>query len=302
MPFKLPLLEGLAIAVVALVCVAFQLRLPSQLPSESEYAEVEKVLAAEAQPDDALLLYPWWAERARTLAPEQLQVVGYQGSDDDDLETHPRVWVLAQPDLPRASMSDFMRAFGDRRTRIGEERSFGHLKLSLYQNGRTRPMRFSATDALANAQVYVEGPDGSRTPCRFDGRAHRCSNGGYVAVEWHEVHFQPRRCLRLFPPGGPGKMVADFSNVPQAESLSLYAGYIWDRGYFPDRTATDIVAEVNGTGVASINIPAGREGLQRAVAGAVPAGSNLRVWTRAANADLRETCVELYTFGSGAGS
>jgi hypothetical protein len=298
MPFKLPLLEGLAIAAVAVVCAAFQLRLPTQLPNDSEYAEVEKVLAAEAQPGDALLLYPWWAERARTIAPAHVQVVGYQVSDGDDLETHPRVWVLAQPQLPRASMGDFMRAFGDKRTRIGEERSFGHLKLSLYQNGRYRPVRFSATEALRSAQVYLEAPDGSRSACQFDGHAHRCANGGYAAVEWHEVHFQPRQCLRLFPPGGQGKMVAEFGNVPQADSLSLYAGYIWDRGYFPDRTATDIVAEVNGTGVASINIPPGREGLQRAVAGAVPAGSSLRVWTRAPNADLRETCVELYTFGA----
>src|SRR5262245_21658312 len=108
MPFKLSLLEGLLLTAVALLCVAFQIRMPSRLPDESEYREVEKVLAAEAQPNDVLLLHPWWTERARVFAPDALQVVGYQDSDRDDLEQHPRIWVLAQPDLPRASMDDFM--------------------------------------------------------------------------------------------------------------------------------------------------------------------------------------------------
>src|SRR3982751_1360850 len=102
MPFKLPFFEGLAIAAVAIVCAAFQLRLPTQLPNDGEYAEVEKVLAAEGQTGDVLLLYPWWAEKGRLVAPAHMQVVGYQVSDGDDLELHPRVWVLAQPDLPRA--------------------------------------------------------------------------------------------------------------------------------------------------------------------------------------------------------
>jgi hypothetical protein len=297
-PFKLPLLEGVAIAAVAIVCAAFQLRLPTQLPSDTEYLEVQKILTAEAQPGDALLLYPWYAEKARIFAPDAMQVVGYQTSDSDDLELHPRIWVLAQPDLPRTSLPDFMKAFGDRRTQIGTPRDLGHLKLSLYQNGRSKPVRFSATDALANAQVYVEGPDGARTPCHFDGRVQRCPGNSYVAVEWHEIHFQPRRCLRLFPPGGANKIVAEFPQAPGAESMSLYAGYIWDRGYFPDRGPTDVAADVNGAPVALINLPAGREGLQRAISGPVAAGSTVRVWTRAQNPDLRETCVELYGFGA----
>jgi hypothetical protein len=298
MPFKLPFIEGLILAAVAIVCLVFQLRLPTQLPTESDFKEVEKVLSAEAQPGDVVLLYPWWTERARLFAPESLPLVGYQDSDRDDLEQHPRIWVLAQPDLPRASMSDFMRLFGDKRTAVGAERSFGHLKLTLYQNGRYHPTRFSATDALANATVYIEGADGSRQPCRFDGRAHRCGGNSYVAVEWNEIHFQPRRCLRLFPPGGPNKLVAEFPQVPGSDGLSLYAGYIWDRGYFPDRTASDVGADVNGVGVASINLPAGREGLQRALGGSIAPGSTVRLWSRAQNPDLREICVELYGWGS----
>src|SRR5882757_9704555 len=110
---RLPLLEGLALGAVALLCIAFQVRLPSRLPDERDYLEVQKVLEAEAQPGDALLLYPWWTERARLFAPERMTVVGYQGSDADDLEQHARVWVLAQPDLPRASLSDFLQGFSE---------------------------------------------------------------------------------------------------------------------------------------------------------------------------------------------
>ncbi len=294
--------EGALIFVVALVCLAFQVRLPTELPAEDDYAQVQKVLEAEAQPGDVLLLYPWWAERARLFAPDRLPVVGYQGSDADTLEVHPRIWVLAQPDLPRSSWSTFWSAFGAGRTIIGTERSFGHLKLSLYSNGRYKPVVFSSVEALPSAQVYLERPDGSRTPCPFDGRAHRCPGGSYVAAEWHEVHFQPRRCLHLYPPGGDTKLVAEFANVPALNESSLYAGLTWDREYFHDEraTTTDVVLETNGVGVAHIELVPAHTGLQRATAPGAPAGSTLRVWSRSANAENRDTCVEVFGYGAGA--
>ncbi|MBK7858184.1 MAG: hypothetical protein IPJ65_06080 [Archangiaceae bacterium] len=288
--------------LVALLCLGFQLKVPAVLPSEADYAQVQAVLEAEAQAGDALLVFPWWAERARLFAPERLTVVGYQGSDADSLELHPRVWVLAQPDLPKASWSSFWSVFGAGRTAIGSERVFGRLHLSLYQNGRFHPTRFSLADALSTAQVYVEGPDGSRLPCSFDGRAHRCGGGNYVAVELHEVRFQPRRCVRLYPPGGQGRLVVEWSNVPAADQVALLGGFIWDRGYFhEDRIfETHLQLEVNGVKAAAIDYPKGRFGLQRAEGPAVPPGSTLRVWSQAQSAELRELCVEVYGFGAGA--
>jgi hypothetical protein len=292
-------LEGAAILLVAVLCLAFQLRLPALLPAEDDYKAVQAVLEAEAQPGDAVLLFPWWTERARLFSPDRVTVVGYQGSDSDPLELHHRVWVLSQPDLPKASWPSFWSAFGDRRTAVGAERAFGRLKLQLYQNGRARPVRFSFTEALAQAQVYVEGPDGQRLPCQWDGRAHRCGGGNYVAVEWHEIRFQPRRCLRLFPPGGPAKLVVELQNVAGAEALQLMGGFIWDRGRFHEDRLTEahLKADVNGTQLAAIDFPIGRVGLQRAEGGAVPAGATVRISTQSQNAELRDLCVEAYGIG-----
>ncbi|MBL8949587.1 MAG: hypothetical protein JNK82_02345 [Myxococcaceae bacterium] len=298
---RLPV-EGGIIVAVAVLCLAFQARLPSLLPAEADYLEVQRVLEAEAVAGDALLVYPWWAERVRLFAPERVTVVGYQGSDADSLELHPRVWVLSQPDLPKASWATFWSAFGPQRTAVGQERTFGRLHLQLYQNGRARPVRFSLTDAIATAQVYLETPDGQRTPCGWDGRAQRCPGGNYVAAEWHEVRFQPRRCLRMFPPGGPTKLVVELPSVPGADTLELMGGFIWDRGYFSDPKYTDthLTAQVNGTQVAALDYPRGRFGLHRVETGAVPAGASLRVATQTQNPEQRELCVEAYGFGGAA--
>lgn len=297
---RAPLIEGGFIVLVALLCLGFQLRLPTLLPSEADYAEVQKVLEAEAQPGDALLLFPWWAERARLFAPERVRVVGYQGSDGDSLELHPRVWVLAQPKLPKSDWGAFWSVFSPGRTAIGSTRSFGPLELSLYQNGRAKPVRFSFVDQLGQASVYLEGGDGSRQQCNWDGRAHRCPNGGYVAAEWHEVRFQPRRCLRLFPPGGPTKLVVELNGVPAADQLALQGGFGWDKGYYRDEQLTPVLlaADVNGTRAVSLDFPKGKYGLFRAEAPGVPAGASVRIWSQSQNPEHREMCVEAWGFGS----
>jgi hypothetical protein len=289
------------VLAVAVLCIAFQLRLPALLPSEADYEQVKAVLEAEAQPGDAVLLFPWWAERARLFAPERVTVVGYQGSDSDALEHHPRIWVLSQPDLPKSNEGAFEAAFSDRRTAIGGERTFGRLHLRLFQNGRYRAPTFSAVDLLPQASVYLEGPDGSRQPCAWDGRSHRCPTG-YVAVEWHEVHFQPRRCLRLNPPGGATRLVVELSNVPGADSFELLGGYEWDRGFFHDETHGDafVRAEVNGMNATTIELPRGLEGLlRRDSSAAVPAGATVRIMSQAQNPHDRDICVEAYGHAGG---
>ncbi len=150
------------------------------------------------------------------LSPAGAAGVGYLGSDQDDLGAHPRVWVLGQPELPRADVSGFQAAFLPRRTRVGAPRRAGNLKLTLYENGRHRPRHFVASEAYAKARVYLESPDGTRRDCPFDGRVHRCPGPPhlYVAPEWHEIYYQPRHCLWMHPPGGQQRLVAEFDGVP----------------------------------------------------------------------------------------
>lgn len=297
-----PVVEGGALVLVGALCLYFQLSLPGKLPSEADYRSMQQVLERDAQPGDALLLAPWWAERARVFAPASVTVVGYQGSDSDDLKQHPRVWVLSQPELPRAAFSDFSKAFLPNRSPLGEARQFGPLQLQLFHNGRAKPVQFSSMQALSQATVALEQPNGQRQACQWSGRSFRCPNGHEVAVEWHEVRFQPRRCLRFDAPGGQTKLIAEFVDAPQTDELQLTAGFIWDRGWFHDDaiTATDFGVEVDGQPVTSLTIPAGLEGLQRATAKGTRAGATIKLWMRSASPRLREACVELYGYGANA--
>ncbi len=58
---------------------------------------------------------------------------------------------------------------------------------------------------------------------------------------------------------------------------------------------------MNGQRVASLTLPVGKEGLQKAQAKAVRDGAVVRVTSQSANPELRDLCVELYGFGAPAG-
>lgn len=299
---RLRLLEPAALALVGVLALAFQARLPGKLPTEADYQAVAETLKREAKPGDVLLLFPWWAERARLFAPASLPVVGYLGSDADPLTAHPRIWLLSQPELPGNETSAFERAFLPDRSRVGAPRDFGHLRLALYRNGRHRPQLFSAADAIAQARVYVEDAGGARQPCAFDGQVHRCPGDLHVAAEWHEIHFQPRRCLWLAPPGGNRRLVVEFPQVPVGARLALEGGMVWDRGYFtgPQLSVTRVGVEEASTGraLAQFELPPGIEGVQRAEVPTAASGPiAVRLWSQADRAELRELCVDLFTWG-----
>jgi hypothetical protein len=290
------LAEGALLAAVAVGCLAFQLWLPTTHVAEADYAAVAQVLEREAQPGDALLLAPWWTERARHFVPARVPVVGYQGSDADDLEASPRVWVLAEPDLPRAGLDRFQAAFGPGRTEVGQERRFGPLSLRLFANGRHRPIAFSSED-LPSAQVYLEQPDGARVPCPWDGRAARCPTNQTVALEWHEVRFRPLHCLRLDAPGGPARLVVEFPRGPAASGVKVLAGYPGELATRTDATDSTVGLEVDGV-VTPLPVPRGVERLHQVERGPIPAGATVRVWVQSDNPFLRQLCVVVEGFAA----
>ncbi len=289
--------EGALVLVVAVACLAFQLWVPTTHVDEGDYRQVAAVLSAEAQPGDVVLLSPWWTERARLYVPEAVPVVGYLGSEADELTHHPRIWVLAEPDLPRSGQSAFMRAFGPGRDEVGTERRFGHLSLRLFTNRRARPVVFAGSTWLERAKVFLESPQG-RTPCPWTGRGHQCPNGHTVALEWHEVHFQPLSCLVFDAPGGPTKLVLELAGVPAAATVRVRTGYIWERAAYKDGvTDSEVGLEVNGE-LTQRTIPAGVELLHQLERANVPEGATVRVWLSSANPNARALCVELTGLGS----
>lgn len=281
--------EGLVVAAVALLALGFQLWLPSTHVPESDYTAVAQVLSTERQPGDVVLLAPWWTERARIFVPEGLPVVGYQGSDGDSLERSPRIWVLAQPSQPRAGMAAFESAFLPSRTQVGGERQFGKLSLRLFQNGRHRPVVFDATNALAQAQVYLETPDGNRQPCPLSGNGFRCPNGKTVTRELREAHFSPQSCVKVEAPGGATRVVVEFT-TPAAETSSLSAGYIWEYGSCRDCTPSTVWLEVNGQSQ-SIELAAGDERMHRLEGPALPEGAKVRLAMMSQNPNSRVVCL-----------
>lgn len=293
--------------LVALACLVFQLRLPGRFPSEADYRSVAETLRAEARPGDAVLLFPWWTEKARLYLPPELPVYGYLGSDADDLSAHPRVWVLGQPELPRSNVSGFQAAFLPGRTAVGTPRRMGPLELTLYENGRYRPRRFVASEAYAKARVYLESPEGTRRDCPFNGREHRCPGPPhlYVAPEWHEIHYQPRHCLWMHAPGGPERLVAEFDGVPGGTELRLEGGIIFEYAvrHEPGLSTVHFGVEDAATHEPLVEIaqPPGLEGVQKGSRVLPPGGPRtVKVWVRADNPETRQVCLDVFALGDGA--
>lgn len=299
----------------ALFALAFHARLPSRLPSDDDYRRLAEVLAREARADDAVLLFPWWTERARLFLPEEPLVIGYLGSDADPLVHHPRVWVLAQPELPRADARSFWDAFSQGRRRIGEAKTFGNLQLMLFENGRHRPIGFSAPAEVASAAlrgdgsgvaVYVESADGTRVPCPLTGArgAFRCPGAPhlYARAEWHEVRYEPRRCLYMHPPGGASRLVAEFPQASLGREAILEAGVIWEHAVKKGGriTATTVALEDPSTGerLAEVVLPPGREGFERARVSGDGRRRALRIAVSSPNPDARQICVDFTAFGA----
>ncbi|MBU8899245.1 hypothetical protein KRR26_26875 [Corallococcus sp. M34] len=296
----LPLVELGGLLLVALLCLLFHLRLPGRLPSEADYRAVAERLRAEARPGDAVLLFPWWAERARLYLPPEIPIYGWLASDKADLSAHPRIWVLGQPELPRSDVSAFDAAFLPGRKAAGPATHAGTLTLGLYENGRYRPRRWVASESFARARVYLEQQDGSRRECPFDGRAHRCPGPPYlyVAPEWHEILYEPRHCLWMHAPGGPQRLVAEFDDVPGGLGLRLEGGIIFEFAHSKDpRLSTahlGVDDAASNARLLEVPVPPGREGVQTSEV-ILPPGPprTVKVWVQADNADSRQVCLDV---------
>lgn len=299
----LPLLGLGVFILVALWCLLFYARLPGRLPTEADYRAIAARLKAEARPGDAVLLFPWWTERARLYVPPELSVYGYFGSDRDDLKAHPRIWVLGQPRLPRSNEDDFLQSFLPGRTLVGSSVQEGNLTLTLYTNGRYRPHHFVASEAYAHARVYLESPNGTRRPCPFDGKAHRCPGAPhlYVAPEWHEILYKPRRCLWMHPPGGPERLVAEFDGVPGGTGLRIEGGIIFEHFFgAPHRSNIHMGVDDAHTGerLLDVVVPQGVPGLQKAER-TLPPGEprTVKLWSQADNPEARQLCLDMFALG-----
>jgi hypothetical protein len=292
---RLAVAEGAGFVLVAVLALGFQAWLPRVLPDDTDDRALSAVLQTEAQPADVVLLHPWWTERARLFLPEGLPVVGYLGDEGDALLEHPRVWLLAQTALPRTKQSAFAEAFLPGRTELGPERHFGPYTLALYRNGRSRPVRFAAAEALTRATAAVDTPGTAPLPCSADGARFHCPGGARVEAGLHEVLYRPSQCLFVVPPGGPGAVEITFDGVPPAAALRLEAALIWEHAWKHGGNLTPLHASVadadTGAVLASVSVELGREGF--VAAEAKGGAQRLRLRVQSDNAHEREACIQL---------
>jgi hypothetical protein len=287
---------ALALGIVALLGLGFQLQLPRAFPSDADYRAVAAALATARAPGDVVLLHPWWTERARLFVPPELPVIGYLGDTKDDLLAHPRIWVLANERLPRTPDADFRSNFLPDRTPAGPAQHFGPLTLTPYRNGRARRVLLSAIDALDRLEVSVEATSGAPAQaCRRNGPRVQCPFDASVEVAWHEVLYQPVRCLFLIPPSGGRTLSLRLPDAPAADALVLEAGITWEHAWLPGRADVQLQLQ-SPAGNLHLHIPGAHEGFVRGETPAVAAGPwTLRVTT--ANTQDRQVCVRIRALG-----
>jgi hypothetical protein len=253
-----------------------------------------------------VMLHPWWTERARLHLPETLEVLGDPRAVGRDLRASPRIWLVSQPDLPRAGTRDFLSRFEVERTRQGPTRTFGQLQLSLYRNHRARPLLFDAGAALETASVRLETPKtGQRVPCRRTRDGFRCPGRPPLTVfeGWHELDFAPMRCIWMPPPGGDQRLVLAFRGLPPAGTLHLQGGLVGEHAVQRGRGLTPVhfgVRRPDGTSLIAHTLPPGTEG-QVHLTHRLGAGDDaLELWSQSGRAERRALCLRLRAFGDAA--
>jgi hypothetical protein len=192
------ILEVAAVALGLLYALIFWARLPSQLPSDQDYAALQATVQQEQKPGDGVAVLPFWADHAKVFL-HGLPVLALPNLDGEpDAERFQRLWVVSQPSLPRSDARDSLEALGRRLDSAGPPRRFGPLELWLFtpKAGRAATWDFVAHSGEAQAQ-----------------------SNGPVQVQWHEFDYLPRRCFLI-----GGQAILSFPNVTMAHGIRLGLG------------------------------------------------------------------------------
>jgi len=215
-PFRIPFLARLgrgveiaALVVATSLALLYWIRLPFRLPSAEDYQAFQHELLGAAHPGDAVAVLPYWADRAKLYA-HGFPVVALPNLASENVERYPRLFVLAQPDLPRSSAGGELAALEGKLALVSGPKRFGPLSLSLYQPRPGREASLDFTAQLERAQVSVGLESCAPVPGGF-----QCSRGpwDHVRPEWHEFDFLPRRCVWA-QPAGSDPLTLTFDQVP----------------------------------------------------------------------------------------
>jgi hypothetical protein len=205
------------VAAVGAGALLFDATLRFRLPADADYAEAAAALRVRAGANDAVQVWPAWAERARMFirslpvrAEEDLSAADYPGIE--------RLWLLSLPRVPFARTGRARAALRARGAVAGEEMRFGALSLQPWELHGPRILSLLTSPA-----------------------------------EEHEVDYVARQCaqLRIGSPEGPGQLRTRGSGGV----LHVRAGIIGERAYELARGPVHVAVEVDGAPLAEMTVP-----------------------------------------------
>ena len=242
-----------ALALAATVALAgasgvlFQAALPGRLPSALHWQAAAALLARDAQPGDAALVSPHWAERARSVLPSLVPVLLVRRVAGDDLVGVRRVWLVSLPDAPGYSARSASE-LAARAVAVDGPQRLGALEVTRFTIAApTLPLAY-LPDRLAGAEVHL----GER-PCTADASlAFRCPETAAprVAREVREMDATARPCILAAPdPAAGAALVVSFPGVPVGRALRGHAAAAGARG-----APVRITAQVDGEEVGAFEV------------------------------------------------
>ncbi len=253
--------EALAIVAAALFAIVFWVRLPGRLPSEADYQSLGRAISAEARPGDGVAFAPAWAERGKLFVGGLPTVTLPDLALEPEAERYARLWLIAEPDLPRSDAAATLRALDARLARTGEPRRFGPLSLSLYAPREGRRTRTDFVAQLGEATVSIRGAPPERCEAAPDGSGFLCPRGrwSYVRPEWHEFDFLARRCLWAHPVG-PEPLELRFPKAELAHGFRGGMGLVGTAADSPNLAPVELAFLVDGAPAATLTLSPGQPG------------------------------------------
>ncbi len=230
--------------------LAFQLALPSLLPSRLDWEAADALLERDARPGDAVLSSPPWAERLRLLGPRGARVLDQPRFAPADLEGVRRVWLVSLPRAPGFSWQPEVDLLA-RSTASDPPLAVGRLEIARFEITHPDLPLASLVDRLAAASVTVEGQ-----PCPGDGGGFRCSAGGaQLSLERGvvEANGLARSCMVARASGGAARVLATFGGVPLGHVLRGNAGALLADGG-AGSIPLSVVVRVDGQETAAIEL------------------------------------------------
>ena len=258
-PSLFPGLEAAAVLCAVLFALVYWLRLPGRLPSEEDYLAVQRELVAQSHPGDGVALLPFWADRGK-LFLHGLPVIALPDlATEADVERYTRLWLLAQPALPRSDAARTLAGLDARLTRLEPPKRFGPLSLSLYEPKAGRAGSYDFLARLPAAQVALGGVEPE--PCTATPGGFRCPRGtwNYVQPEWHEFDFLPRRCLWAHPVGIQPVEIR-YSQIPLRHGVRGGFGLIGQVAELRQAAPVDLAIDVDGSPAAILELSPGDPG------------------------------------------